>query len=261
MYKRLLINAFKTKLVFRLNYLLNTLFSFLYILLQVFIWKGLYGNSSNWNGIMLNEMIAYTIFSNVTSMFIKSNLMKNINNEVQDGSISLKMLLPCGYRTYYLKSVLSENLLGSIYNLLPPILIAVVVFGVDFKLSVIQLIVYVVTVFLAFVMNFTYSFVMGLSVVWFRNSFFLENVDQLVFKLFSGAIVPMWFFPSWLNGASFILPFRYMIFEPISILLGVTPRNQYLRVFTIQIVWIIILILLMQFVWAKAQKHIMIQGG
>ena len=261
LYRRLIINLSKSKMVFRANYLLSTLFSFFYIFLQVFIWKGLYGNSSDWNGIRLNEMIAYTILSSMTLMLVKSNLMKNLNAEVQDGSISIRLLLPHGFRSYYFKSNLSENMLWSIYNSLPPIIVAIVVFGLEFNFSVIQLFGYILAVVLAFLMNFSYSFFMGLAVMWFRNAYFLENIDELVFKLFSGTIIPMWLFPLWLDSTSRVLPFRYMIFEPLSILLGKTPPNEYINVYLIQLVWCVVLFALMQLVWYKARKKIMIQGG
>ena len=57
LYKRLLVNAFKQKIVFRINYCVDIVFSFLYIFLQVMIWKGLYKGYEDWNGISLNEMI------------------------------------------------------------------------------------------------------------------------------------------------------------------------------------------------------------
>ena len=262
LYKRLLLNEFKRNIAFRANFLIGLLINFFYIFMQVFIWKGLYGGVDRSHmGISLEEMIAYVIFASTTRMLTRSGVMTQINDSVQDGSIAQHLLLPVGFRSYYFLSNLSGNLFFSIYNSLPPILAAVLVFGLDFEFSVGNLGYYFLSVSLAFIINFLYSFIMGMSVVWFKNSFFLENLDDLVFKLFSGAIVPLWFFPVWLSKVSYYLPFRYVVFEPISILLGKTPADRIPVVLATQAVWALGLYLLMSLIWGSGRKHIMVQGG
>ena len=262
LYNRLLINGFKSKIVFRADYLIGLMFSFFYIALQIFIWRGLYGDSGEARmGVVLNDMVAYTILSNITRMLIKSEVMYSINASVQDGSIASRLLLPLGFRTYYFLSNLSENLFWSIYQSLPPVLVAIVFFGLRFSLTAQNLGFYCVSIMLAFVIHFLYSFIMGMSVLWLKNSFFLENLTSVFTKLLSGALVPLWFFPSWLGDASHYLPFRYIVFEPISILLGKTPMTQIPSVLGMQLLWVAILFGLMTLIWELGKRHMMIQGG
>ena len=262
LYKRLLINGFKAKIAFRADYLIDVVFSFCYIALQIFIWRGLYGSSGEARmGIVLGDMVAYTILASITRMLTNANVMLDLNKTVQDGSVSMRLLLPLGFRMYYFLSTLSENLFWSLYRSLPPILVAIGFFGLRFTLDPQRLGLYCLSVMLAFGIHFMYSFIMGMSIVWVRNGFFLDNFDALIFRLFSGAVVPMWFFPGWLNAASEVLPFRYVMFEPISILLGKTPMAQIPGVLGMQALWIAILSGLMSLIWSRGRKHIMIQGG
>jgi ABC-2 type transport system permease protein len=262
LYRRLLINGFKAKIVFRADYMIGLAFSFLYIALQIFIWRGLYGDSGEAKmGIVLNDMVAYTILSGVTRMLTKSDVSLDINASVLDGSISTRLLLPLGYRTYYFLSNLSENLFWSLYQSLPPILVAIVFFGLRFDLAPQRFGIYCISVMMALAINFLFSFIMGASVIWLRDAYFLERYIELIFRLFAGNIVPMWFFPGWLNTASRFLPFRYVIFEPISILLGKTPMERVAGVLGMQVLWIAILFGLMSLIWSLGKKHIMIQGG
>jgi ABC-2 type transport system permease protein len=262
LYRRLLINTFKAKFVFRMNYLLNLLFNFFYIVLQIYIWKGLYGSAvTGVSGVSLQEMIAYTIFSSMTQMLTDSETMTDINGSVQDGSITNRLLLPLEFRAYYLMSDLSGNLFWSLYNSLPPILVSILFFGLHFNFSFVNLAFYAVAVALAFFLNFMFSFIMGMSVIWFKNAFFLENLKELAFKLFSGAIVPLWLFPGWLDAASRFLPFRYIVFEPVSVLLGKTPMEQIPAVLGWQVFWICVLYGGMTLVWNRGRRHIMLHGG
>ena len=138
---------------------------------------------------------------------------------------------------------------------------AIAFFGLRFDFTMQRLGLYCVSVALAFFISFLFSFIMGTSVIWLKNSFFLDNLRSLVLRLFSGAIVPLWFFPGWLNRASDFLPFRYIVFEPISILLGKTPMEQIPGVLLMQVLWIGLLFGMMSFIWAMGRRHIMIQGG
>ncbi|MCL1849344.1 MAG: ABC-2 family transporter protein [Clostridiales bacterium] len=213
-------------------------------------------------GATLDDMIAFTIISGMTSMLTNAyDMMRGINASVLDGSISLRLLLPLGFRTHYFLSQVSENLFWSIYNNLPPILVAVVFFGLRFDFTVQRLGLYCVSVALAICLNFCYSFIMGMSVIWLRNSFFLENLSGVFYRLLSGAVVPIWFFPSWLRTASAYLPFRYTMFEPIAILLGKTPMERIPAVLGTQLLWLAILYGFSWLIWSSGRKHMMIQGG
>ena len=261
LYKRLFIIAVKRRLVFRANYFIDIGFGFLYIFLQIAIWKGLYKNSPEWNGIVLFEMVSYTLLSSFTQMIVKSSLMRDINNSFQNGSFVMQLLIPQGFIKYHFLLRLSDNLVMSLYKSLPPIVIAIIVFGMRFSFSWLQLICYVVMTLISFCLHFTYSMIMGLSVFWFKNSFFLDNVDELIFKVFSGAIVPFWFFPKWLQSVSYYFPFRLMVFEPIAMLMGKTSLSNFHRIILVQLVWLVLLSIIMCIVWKSCQKRLLVQGG
>ncbi|MDE6636355.1 MAG: ABC-2 family transporter protein, partial [Lachnospiraceae bacterium] len=99
------------------------------------------------------------------------------------------------------------------------------------------------------------------SVIWFRNAFFLNNINSVLLNLFSGATVPIWFFPRGLKALSDFLPFRYIVFEPVSILLGTKDSSEIIFVLWMQILWIAILYSAVTFIWNRGRHKIMIQGG
>ena len=67
LFKKILSVSFKEKSVFCFDYIVNTLYSFFGIVLKVSLWKGLYGTGGGAiNGIVLNDMIVYSILSSFT---------------------------------------------------------------------------------------------------------------------------------------------------------------------------------------------------
>lgn len=257
----MLISAFKSRLSFRMNYIISVIFSFLYICLQVFIWKALYaGNQTNeLNEVTLAEMISYSLIATATQKLVHSNVMYSMNEMLLDGSISFQLLMPMDFRFHQFCVSVSDNIFWTVYGSVPPIFMAVLVFGLKFDFTLLQATLYLGSVALAIVIGFLWSFIMGMTALWLRNSFFLSNVNSVVFNLFSGAVVPMWFFPGWLEKISGVLPFRYMVYEPISVLMGKT--DQYGMVFFMQLFWIAVLYVVGTCLWKAGQKRLLIQGG
>lgn len=262
LYSVMLANSFKTKAAFKFDYIAGTIFSFLYIVLKITIWKGLYGNNGTAiNGISLSDMIAYSIISSFTQGVTKSTVMNDINDMVLNGNISIQLLLPLGFKKHMLLSGFTDNIFWVIYQTVPPVLISILIYGISFQFSIVNFLFYILALMFGFLINFLYSFVLGLSVLWLRNSFFLSNLNSLLPKLFSGTLVPIWFFPDWMNLLGTFLPFKYIVFEPIAVLLNKKSGQEILYVFLAQLFWIVLLLILSELVWARGKKRLMVQGG
>ena len=260
--KKILAISFKEKSIFRFDYLVSTAFSFLYIVLKVSLWKGLYGiGAGAVNGIILNEMIVYSILSSFTEGVTKTSVMKELNDIVLDGSISNHLLLPIGLKKYMFINSVTKNIFWTIYGIVPSALMAVLFFGIRFEIRFSGLVLYMLSLLMGILINFLYSFLFGSSVIWFRNSFFLNNMNSVLLKLFSGALVPLWFFPSGLRALSDFLPFRYIAFEPTAILLNNRSAVETGSVLLMQLLWIAILFGGVTFVWNRGRNKLMIQGG
>ena len=260
--KKILAMSFKEKSIFRFDYIIGTLFSFLYIVLKVYLWKGLYGISeAAVNGILLNDMLVYSILASFTEGVTKTSVMNDLNDMVINGSISSNLLLPIGLKKYMFLNSITKNIFWTLYGVIPSVLIAVIFFGFHVEIRFINLIMYIFSLIMGIFINFLYNFLFGSSVIWFRNSFFLNNINSVLLNLFSGALVPLWFFPQGLRKLSDFLPFRYIVFEPIAILLNSKNPAELLFVFKMQIFWIFILFSAVTFVWHRGRYKIMIQGG
>ena len=187
--------------------------------------------------------------------------MTELNKMVLDGSISNQLLLPLNFHRHLFLSELANNVFGTLYNTIPPFLMGIFIFGIHFDFVFRNLLFYCAAIILGFGINFLYQLVLGLTVIWLRNSFFLKNLDSLLTKLFSGSMVPLWFFPSWLHLISAWLPFRFIIFEPIAILLNKKTLEEVGMIFLWQVVWLAVLMIINVIIWYRGKRKLMIQGG
>ena len=260
--KRILLNSFKSKTIFRFDYLVGTVFSFAYIVLKIYIWKGLYATDvPNVYSVVLQDMIVYSIVSSFTEGITGSRVMNEINDSVLNGAVVGDLLLPIDYIKYLFVHSFSKGIFHTVYSVLPSVLVAILLFGTRTPFTLVNGLIYIGSVVLGIGINFFYNFSFGLTCVWFRNAFFLGNVHSVFTKLFSGSFVPIWFFPGWLGTLSLFMPFRYVVYEPVTILLGMKTAREIGKVLAMQMGWLSILVSLSLLLWRMAQKRLMIQGG
>lgn len=204
LFKKILSISFKEKSVFRFDYIVSTLYSFFSILLKVSLWKGLYGNGGGAiNGIVLNDMIVYSILSSFTQGITNTSVMNDLNSSVLDGSISSGLLLPIGLKKYMFINSLTKNLFLTIYGIVPSVSAAMLFFGFHPNIRLSNLVLYIFSVIMGILINFLYNFLFGSSVIWLRNSFFLKNINIMIQLI-----------------ATVLVPYGFINFYPLQALLG-----------------------------------------
>ncbi len=259
---KMLTISWKEKSIYRFDYFIGTIFAFLYLVLKVYLWRGLYGGSGeNVNGVVLNDMIVYSIAAGFAEGVTKTSVMNDLNNSVLNGSISVHLLLPVGLKKYMFMQSVSRNVFQTICRVAPSVLAAVLVFDLQADIRPGSLGLYLCSVGMGILINFLYHFLFGSSVIWFRNSFFLNNFNSVLWNLFSGALIPLWFFPEKLRALSELLPFQYILFEPVAILVEGKSPLEVMPVLGMQLFWICVLSGAVTFVWRCGRRKLMIQGG
>lgn len=256
-------NILKANRIYKLNYFATVFYPILFIVLRVSIWKALYtyGDVQTPNDINLQNMIAYTIISQFLIAFVITDIMNDMNQKILKGDICHLLLLPVNIISYEFWTSFMESILKIVYFAVFPFSFSVVVYGLCIDVTAMTAFLFLISSFLAFILFFLYSFIMGISAIWLRNSFFLSNLDEAIFSLLSGMFVPIWFFPRFIDEISKFFPFRYMLFEPISILLGKSDIELSIKIIFIQLLFVFGMGKASSYLWTSAKEHISIYGG
>src|SRR5215213_3922028 len=90
-------------------------------------------------------------------------------------------------------------------------------------------------------------------------SAFMWIYQKLAF-LFGGMLIPLDFYPAWLQTLAKVLPFAGMTYGPAR--LFVTPTTGlFVSVMMLQIIWIIVLALLLTFAYRRGVAYLTVNGG
>ena len=74
-------------------------------------------------------------------------------------------------------------------------------------------------------------------------------------------MIPLWFMPEGVKRVLEFLPFSSIYFTPVQIYLGQLTYGEIALKCGIQILWIVLIYLLGDFLWRKGQKKLIVQGG
>jgi len=82
-----------------------------------------------------------------------------------------------------------------------------------------------------------------------------------VTNLFSGALVPLSFFPGWLKSVALLLPFQGIVHTPASIYLGRIGGMELVHYLGVQLFWVAVLWFVGKRMWHRAVRQVTIHGG
>ena len=250
----------ENQLVFRSNFFVSILSVVIRVAMLLALWSALYQGKTQVNGISLATMKCYTVVSIVFELFIASRVEQSVTGKVKDGSISMVLTRPASYPA----TLFIEHLAGTFQAVVMwvvPYLLVIWLCGLTRNVELYLGPWFWVSVAGAYLLMFFYQLFFGMIAFWTQEiSGFLQARDA-VMLVFSGSMVPLWFFPDWLFSAAQYLPFQAMYSTPLSIMIGKIAGPDIYTAVLIQAGWILGFWLLAQLCWRKSRRRMIVNGG
>lgn len=189
---------------------------------------------------------------------------KEILAMIKNGNVAYELCRPQDLYWMWFSKIFGERLSNVSLRFLPVLIIAFILPGqYHLNLSI------TLGRFLIFIISFVLSSVLMVSLVLLYHVICLFTLDEkgivnifmIVSDILSGLVLPIPFFPLWLQEISNILPFRYVSDFPFRLYVGNIPISEGLIGIIIQIIWIILLVIIGRFITKKALNKAVIQGG
>lgn len=257
-------NAFKESLAYRVEYFLGIAGTLFRLLVQLYLWRALLGQSeqasTDMGVITLSEMTTYVLMSTIISTLVYSNVIENIDDRIRNGQISMDLIKPINFKTYMFCSMIGRSFFNFLFQLLPILAIGLIFIGIEYP-SIQNLLLFCVTLVNAIIIMFLISYSLGLIAFWTIRIWEADMLLGTLIRLFSGAWIPLWFFPKILVNISNFLPFRLVYFVPISVFLGKVELVDCMYLLIQQLIWIVVLFGVTRLMWHIAIRKLIIQGG
>jgi ABC-2 type transport system permease protein len=119
----------------------------------------------------------------------------------------------------------------------------------------------VVIIFLgAAIINFSISAMIGLTSFVVEDVTAFQWIYQKLAFILGGLLIPIDFYPQWLQVICKALPFSSMTYAPARLFIAPS-TSLFISTFTIQFVWILVLWLMLTFFYRRSLAELTVNGG
>jgi ABC-2 type transport system permease protein len=252
--------SFQNNIVYRIDYFAGIINTLLIIFVNISIWKAIYEEEEVFGGVQFKVLMTYIVLGFLIQCIFMMDEY-HVESKVKSGLISSDLLKPISFRLYLFSYNLGTLFFRLVMQLLPTLLISIFVFKLLPPFSLSMAIYFIISIILGYLVLYNLNFIIWISSFWFYFTFSLITIKDAAVMIFSGALLPLWFMPSWLVNYIKLTPFDSIYFTPISIYLGQMPEDEIIMSITRQGIWILILFCVGQVLWKAAAKKLVVQGG
>lgn len=252
----------KTNIAYRFQIWARLLGDIVFIVMWYFVWKGLYSGTNEVYGKNFSETILYVVVAQfLITINNAGSPLWGIDVDISNGNIANELIKPYNFIIKKLIQCVSSSisffLLSSMW-----------VFAVTFFILKVELpsnctiwIMFVISFIEGYLIRFFIEFVFSLLSFWVLHIGGIRALFTFSISLFSGSVIPLWFFSERVRFIADILPFKYIYFVPCDIISNYRGLEVSCEYILAQSIWVIFSILIVLWLWKKGTKKLVIQGG
>jgi ABC-2 type transport system permease protein len=256
------------RLVYRADFALATLFRFLPIVTQIFLWGAIFAVGTGHaheriGGYTYENMVAYYLLTMVGRAFSSMpGLASGIALQVRDGSIKKFLTQPIDMLDYLFWHRVAHKLVYYGIALGPFALVFWLCRGYFPPLpDVWTILAFAASGVMAFLLGFLIEALLGLVAFWFLEVSSLLFIYMMLNYFLSGHMIPLDFLPESVQQAIFFLPFKYLAYVPASIWLGRYSHGELIRLLCVELLWVLGLLLANRLVFHFGVRRYSAFGG
>lgn len=185
------------------------------------------------------KLVSYYVTVVLCNAFLVSHLKEYIMEyDIQQGRLAGYLIKPYSY--YWLNIIISEfpyRLIQGVYGL--TIIGAVLLLMPNLYVLHPQMLpLVVVSGIMGYFICANVEMMLGLLALWVYDMRLMHNAYDVLFLIFSGINVPLYFFPSFLEQIAYFTPFPSMIYTPTVLATGQVTDERAIMLLASQVVWL-----------------------
>ena len=231
------------------------------IVIFVAFWRAVYASTTTIGGLTLDETLTYILLAQLFGEAAHvSNSIYDIGEGLREGQIAAALLRPMDYQA----AMYVQNLvrLGIDFLLKIPVAVFIwLVYGLNLPSDPVIWLAFAVTILLGHAVLFFFDWILACTAFYSTAIWVMSVVRYSVAMFFSGGLIPLDMMPEWLRTIAILLPFSQVVYLPVSLLSGITPVSSMPRIWLMQAVALVGLLLISRIVFRHSLRAITVQGG
>ncbi|MBP1931042.1 ABC transporter permease [Ammoniphilus resinae] len=254
--------AFQRSAAYRFDAWTRLFSNVIFLFMWGFIWFALYSGKGDVEGVSFESMLSYIVVSQMLQgVHGAGTPLWEIQERVRTGDIAMEMMRPYDYPTRSLFSDFGNIAFHFLTAVLPLYVVLFALFDLQIPTSMSQWILFLLSAVLGYLIRYSVELTFGLLTFWLMETGGVEDIFYFSISLFSGSVIPLWFFPDWLETLAYFLPFQGIFFVPNSIFVGQLTGQALIEAMLMQGIWLVVSYVILRWVWSRAALKIVVQGG
>ncbi|GMV80361.1 MAG: ABC transporter permease [Planctomycetota bacterium] len=230
-------------------------------LIRIMIFEAFYRVSSAPQPMRFEEVVTYVWLSQAFLMLIPFRMDGEAMQKVRDGSVVYELARPVDLYGLWFARALALRLAPTLLRAVPLLAVAACGLGLQAPASWTAGAAGAASLAAAFLLAAALTALVTTSLFWTVSGEGLARLLPLTIWICSGIVLPLPFFPDWLQRVLEWLPFQGLIDVPFRLYLGHLPPEAALAQIGKQLAWTAALALLGRGLLSRGLRRLEVQGG
>jgi ABC-2 type transport system permease protein len=213
------------------------------------------------NGWNASDAVTYVVLTQAIMMFVSIFGWADLMNAVYRGEIATDLLRPMSLFGFWFAQDVGRAFAALLLRGVTILVISSLIFHIKTPSSIPQFLALLLSMMLALTISFAIRFIYNLAAFWSPDARGFARFASVIGMFASGFLMPLRFFPDWLQQTLNFTPFPHILNTIIEIYVGSYSGNQQLEALLAQTFWAVSLVVLAQLILARASKRLVILGG
>jgi ABC-2 type transport system permease protein len=226
------------------------------------VWRVVFGSRQTVNGYTFPAIISYYFLLQMVSLVIDQagSVAWNVWQDINSGNLGNYLARPLDYGLLNLGKCAGPALLYLVaatatYSL------AAVFLRLPVALQPDRLAFFAGSVLGGFMIMYLTQFIVATLAFWIGRIDTLRDLLFEMYAFFSGSIIPNDLLPEVLRRIAGALPFKFMFYVPVSVLLGRIPSSNLPGLAVSELLWVVALFCVSRILWSRGISRFEAQGG
>ncbi|MBS0634745.1 MAG: ABC-2 family transporter protein [Verrucomicrobia bacterium] len=226
-------------------------------LLYTIVIGAFYSESPESSPIALQTAISFVWINQAFWLLVPWNVDKRIEGQVLSGAIAYELIRPLDLYWVWFWRSLAFRIVPTIMRSLPIFIVAGLFFGLERPASGL----FFLSLLFSTLLSSAMTTIVMISLFWTLSGEGILRLLPHMAVFLSGLVVPIPFFPDWMQPFMLAQPFRAVVDIPCRFYTGLIPFDECGYYFAIQLGWALFFILAGRWLMDRALKKVVIQGG
>ncbi|MBD5457878.1 MAG: ABC transporter permease [Lachnospiraceae bacterium] len=256
---------FSMGLQYRAAALAGMITQFVWGAMEIMIFRAFYRADASAFPMTLSATSSYIWLQQAFLAFFIAWMMESeIFDSIMNGNIAYELCRPISiYNMWYARSI-ANRLSRAALRCFPILLVAAFIsapYGIAAPASLLHFVLFIITLFLGLMVMVSFCMLIYVLTFFTVSPQGLRILFNSVVEFFSGALIPLPFFPEKVRQVMELLPFAAMQNVALRIYSGSMIRIEMEKAIILQIFWLVVITLTGKGLCRVAEKRITVQGG